>query len=329
MWGGGAEGAGASRRLRRLITVAALLAVAAVIATLGYGRMPGAPPPALPPDAPPAGVSVFYARDHGNAHALDAYDWSGTRRGTVHFPTWVDIARLRPAPDGSGFMLDPTSEGDYAAYFDRGGRTIFETDDPSFVSQAWADDNSHVCVLATDLLVTRTPGQPDHAVVGRFPAGDYTVAGCSLRTETLLLGSADGVTMVDLRSGAAFGGAGPSPWAVSLDCAYVAVGGSDPDPIGIWKVSDRRYPQVGAPVRQLKMPVQPLAFSGDDSLLVAVDAASLVAIEWRSGRIAWTAPLNGGGVDRVVPRPGGGDFAIYQPGLVSLIHRDGRVVEVG
>ena len=301
-----------------------------MIATIGYGRLPGAPPAALPPDAPPEGVNVFYARDPSNPHALDAFDWNGTRRGVVRFPTWVDISRLRPSPDGSAFMLDPATEGDYAAYFDRGGRTIFETDDPSFISQAWADDSSHVCALAAGLLVTRTPGLPDHVVPGRFPAGDYTVAGCSLRTETFLLASADGVTMVDLSSGAAFAVAGPAPWAVSLDAAYVAAGGNGSDPVGIWKVSEWRSAEVpGGHVTQLNMTVQPLAFSGDDSLLVAIDASTLVGIEWRSGRTAWTVQLNGVGVDRIVPRPGGAIFAIYQSGVISIIHRDGRVVEVG
>ena len=335
MWGGDAEGAGGDkRRAPRLLLLVAFLAVAALVAAFGYGRLPGAaPPPAFPADAPPAGVAVFYARDPTNAHGLIAYDWSGARRGSVRFPTWVEISRLRPAPDGNGFILDPATPGDYAAYFDRGGRTIYETDDPSFVSQAWADDSMHVCVLASlgdgAALITRTPGLPDHAVRTTLIAGDYRVIGCSLRSDNLILGSGNGVRTVDLSSGAIFGGMGDSAaWAASVDAAYFAAYWGGLDSVGIWKVSDFRNPQVGAPVAKLDANLQPLAFSGDDSLFVAVSSGSLVGIEWRTGRTAWRYALNGAGLDLIVARPGGGDFVVYSSGRTVLIHRDGSVLRI-
>jgi hypothetical protein len=336
VWGGGAGGAGGDkRRGPRLLLLVVFLAVAGLIAAFGYGRLPGTvPAPAFPADAPPAGVNVVYARDPNNAHGLIAYDWSGARRGVVRFPTWVDISRLRPAPDGNGFLLDPAMLGDYAAYFDRGGRTIYETDDASFVSQAWADDSIHVCVLANfgggAALITRTPGLPDRAVRATLIATDYAVIACSLRSDSLILGSGNGVRTVDLSSGSMFGGMGDSAgWAASVDAAYFAAYWGGLDIVGIWKVSDFRNPQVGAPLARLDPNLQPIAFSGDDSLLVAGSGGSLVAIEWRTGRTAWTYSLNGKGIDLFQPRPGGGDFVISSGGATTLIRRDGSTLKVG
>jgi len=306
-----------------------LLAVAAIVVAIQYGRLGGLAPAALPPDAPPQGVDLVYALNPGHPHGLVAYDWSGKRRGAITFPTWVNIARLRPAPNGSAFMLDPPSPDDYAAYFDRYAHTIFETNDPSFVSQAWADDSTHVCVYtAAGDLLTRDPGQPDR-VAHTGVAGQFSVAACSFGADEAVLTSSDGVHVVRLSTGAGLHEAGlessGSVLASQDGSFFVAVdrGGADE----IFKTSD-----LSTPVGHLDVSLSALAFSGDDSLVLVSDVQSggLEAIAWRTGRPAWRYDTTKGDVAFALGRPSGRDFIAYftsSPPVV--IHADGKATALG
>ena len=326
------------RAQRRRLVVAALLVAAAVIASLGYARLGGPATQGLPADAPPHGVQVFYLRDRADPHRLEAYDWKGDRRGSVKLPNWVPVSRLRPSPEGSGFMLDPSTPGDSAAYFDWAGRTLFETNDLAFVSQAWADDGVHVCLLADTgsgaLIGTRTPGQPDRMVQTQLTS-DYAVAACSLRTDTIILSASNRLAILGLSNGAVIRGPiesgpveGPSIGAVvaTADAAYFTLGGNGFDKGSVWKVSD--LARVGSPVASFDASLQPIAFSGDDSLLVVSNGTSLQALEWRSGRVAWTYDQPADATGPVVARPDGGDFVVYGSDGAVLIHRDGRAVPI-
>jgi hypothetical protein len=307
-------------RGRRAVAVAVLLIAAGIISYVQLNRIGGEVPSGLPPDTPPAGVAVFYVRDPANPHALIAYDWSGTRRGSVRLPTWVEIARLQPAPDGSAFLVDPAMQGDYAAYFDRAGRTTFETDDPGFFSQAWADDSAHVCVLTDRGLVTRVPGQPDRPAA---PAGggEYTVSACSVRSDTAVLASTDQLQVVRLSNGRtlrtlATGG----PAVVSVDATYVALSQGEGASVVVYRTSD-----TSAPAATLDAGLQPLAFSGDDSLLLTTQPGGEVkGIVWRTGRVAWRYDASNGSVGLVWPRPSAADFVLYLSTGPVLVRRDGR-----
>jgi hypothetical protein len=309
--------------------VAALLVVAGVIVWVQFGRLGGSPPTGFPPDAPPEGVAVFYVRETGNPHGLIAYDWSGARRGSVRLPTWVEISRLRPAPNGSGFLLDPSTPGDYAAYFDRGGRTLFETNDSGFLSQAWADDSVHVCVLSDSgngtELVTRLPGKGDRAVLTRL-SGVYVVAGCSVRNDVIVLAGSSGIEVLRLSSGrvlATMPAAGPV--LASTDASYIAVSTEGAGPVPVYKTSD-----LFGPVAQLDVGLQPLAFSGDDSLILASQPGGEVkAIALRDVRVAWTYNASAASVDLVVARPSNADFVLYLSTGPVLLRRDGKTGTFG
>jgi hypothetical protein len=309
-------------RARRAIGVGALLLVAALIVAIQFSRLGGPAPPTLPPDAPPGGVDLFYVRDPGNAHGLIAFDWNGQRRGSLKLPTWVEISRLRQAPDGSGFLLDPGTPGDYAAYFDRAGRVLFETDDQTFVSQVWADDSAHVCVVAQygNRLLTRVPGQPDHEVQAGL-GGELTLEACSLRTDTVIAGSQSELDVLRLSTGRLVRSVPTTGTAVaSTDAAYVAVPADGAAPVSIYKVSD-----MSKPVAQVVGDLQPLAFSGDDSLLLTAlgDNGVVRAIAWRTGKVAWTEASPRATLGFVLPRPSDAEFLLYLSTGAALVRADG------
>jgi hypothetical protein len=305
--------------------VGALLIAAAVIVAVQYSRLGQGTPAGPPPDAPPSGVPVFYAREPGNPHGLIAYDWSGTRRGRVTLPTWVEINRLQPAPDGSGFFINPATSGDYAAYFDRAGRTLFESNDPAFISQAWADDSTHICVLNDYGLGTRVPGHPDHTAPTPVTSG-YAVAGCSLRADTAVLASSTDLEVVKLSTGKALRSLSTGGTVVaSTDASYVAVSSGGAAPVAVYKTSD-----LSRPTAVLDTALQPLAFSGDDSLLLAVQPGGVVtATALRSGKVAWTYNASPANVGFVEARPSGGDFVLYLSTGPVLLRRDGRTGTFG
>jgi hypothetical protein len=313
-----------------LLAVGVLLTVAGIVVAVQYGRLGGPAPPALPSDAPPQGIDLVYALNPGHPHGLVAYDWSGKRQGAITFPTWVNIARLRPAPNGSGFMLDPPSQDDYAAYFDRYAHTVFETNDPSFVSQAWADDSTHVCVYTSEGdLLTRDPGQPERVAHTRV-ADQFSVAACSLGADEVVLASSDRVDVVRLSTGATLREAGLASSrsvVASLDAAFfIAAGPGGADEI--FKTSD-----LSTPVGHLDVSLNALAFSGDDSLVLVTDQqdGGLEAIVWRTGRLAWRYDTTTkGDVGFALGRPSGRDFIAYFTSAPPVvIHADGKVTALG
>jgi hypothetical protein len=304
-----------------LLAVGAVLVLAAVVIAVEYSNLGGAEP-ALPPDAVPQGVDLFWVRAPGNSHGLVAYDWGGARRGSATLPTWVQISRLRPAPDGSGFMLDPATPGDYAAYFDRLGHTVFETDDPNFISQAWADDSTHMCVLSDTGVIARIPGQRDRVLRPGFGT-QMSVAGCSIRTDVVILASADQIQVAKFSTGKAIRSADlPAGGNVvaSTDATYLAVSTVGAQPVDVYRTSD-----LSRPLAELDAALTPIAFSGDDSLLLtrSVDG-TLHAITWRTGKEAWMYAPAGTQVELVVARPSGGDFVVYLSSGPELIRRNGK-----
>jgi hypothetical protein len=309
------------RRLQRAAVIGALLVVAAVVIAIQYSRIGGSQP-ALPPDAAPQGVDLFWVREPGNPHGIVAYDWTGARRGSATLPTWVTISRLRPAPAGSGFLLDPATQGDYAAYFDRLGRTLFETDDPGFISQSWADDSAHVCVLSDAGLITRLPGEPDR-VARNGSSTETMLEGCSVRSDTAILASEDTLAVLRLSTGKLIGSAvrpNPGPVVGSTDASYVATSAVGVEPVRIYRTSD-----LSKPLAELEADLTPIAFSGDDSLLLARDpAGQLRAVAWQTGEEVWTYGPAGADVGLVMARPSGGDFVVYLSSRSVLVRRDGK-----
>ncbi|HKW60048.1 MAG TPA: hypothetical protein VJR46_09890 [Candidatus Dormibacteraeota bacterium] len=312
-------------RPRRAVAVGVVLVVAAIVTVVQFGRLGQESETSLPPDTSPSGVDVFYTREPGNPHGLIAYDWSGARRGSVKLPTWVEIARLQPAPNGSGFFLDPSTPGDYAAYFDRAGRTLFETDDRDFISQAWADDSAHVCVLSYRGLAIRLPGQPDRTAPAPVST-EYMVAACTLRTDTAILASSTDLEVVRLSTGKEQRGLSVGgPVLASTDATYVAVSSSGDRPVLVYKTSD-----FSKPVAQVDAGLQPLAFSGDDSLLLASQPGGEVkAIAWRSNKVAWTYDASAASIGLVVARPSAADFVLYLSTGPVLLRRDGKTGKFG
>jgi hypothetical protein len=328
--------------------VAALLLVAASVIGIQYSRLGQAPQPAAGPDDPPQAVELFYARDPFAQHALVAYDWAGSRRGSIKLPTWVDVSRLRMASDGSGFLLDPAFPGDYAAYFDRLGSTLDEIDDPAFSSQVWAADNRHTCVLSmTDgglTLTTRLPGNPDQdahvGLPGDLVEGQATLAACSPKSDTAVLevqfGDPSGTTggrvvRLKLSTGAVLGqGELAGLPVVSLDGAYLAIGsnGGALPSTRVYRATD-----LATPVAELAPTVVPAAFSGDGSLLLAGTASggAIEVLDWRSGRVIWHFNVSVPYGPWVV-RSSGGDFAIAIGGngaqSIVVAHRDGKTTTI-
>lgn len=270
-------------------------------------------------------MQLVYARDPANAHGLIAYDWTGARRGSTKFPTWVPIASLRPTPDGSAFFIDPASPGDYAAYFDRTGRILFETNEEGFMSQVWADDSAHVCVFESNpgaVIITRIPGQAVRAAP-TLVDGSFSLEACSVRSDTAAFVSSDEIVVTKLSTGAEL-------WRASLqgqlavvsgDTAYVATA------VGVFKRGD-----LGRTVAQLGPNLTPLAFSGDDSLLLVGQAdggGPLEAINVKSGRVAWRYGAGTANVELVLTHPSAPDFAIYVGAELVIVHADGRSVQIG
>ena len=307
-----------------MLAVVGVVAVAIIVIAVRYGQLGGPPPAALPSDAPPQGVDLIYGLNPGHPHGLLAYDWNGARRGSVTFPTWVDTSQLRPAPNGSAFMLDPASADDYAAYFDGYGRTVFETNEPGFVSQAWADDSSHVCVYtAAGDVLTRVPGQPDHVAHTRL-AGQFTVVACSVRADTAILASSDQVEIVRLSSGATLRGVGLATGGTALgstDASLVVLNA----PNDVYRASD-----LTSRIAELGNAVNPLAFSGDDSLVLVTDVDGVLeAVDWRSGRLAWRYVGQVAQVAFALARPSDGDFIAYFTNATPVvIHSDGKVTRL-
>ena len=294
--------------------------VAGIVAYIQLGRIDqGSTQTGMPADAPPAGVAVFYTRETGNPHGLVAYDWSGQRRGRLSLPTWVEIGRLQPAPNGLEFFLNPPTPGDYAAYFDRGGRTIFETDDESFISQAWADDSEHVCVLSSQGLAARLPGQPDKVVPG--PSDATMVVGCSLRSDVAVVASSNAIHVVSLSSGRTLRSLSVAGTVVaSMDATYLAVTPDPAAPLAVYRVSD-----LSRPAAELDAGLQPLAFSGDDSLLLTTQpGGELKAIALKTGKVTWTYNASPSSVDFVTARPAAADFVLYLSTGPILLRRDGK-----
>ena len=312
--------------------VAALLLVAAGVTFVQYQRQGDAGPPAGPDD-PPSGVQLIYLRDASRSHWVVAYDWSGARRGSIQLPSWFDVTQLRASPDGSGFMLDPQSVGDYAAYFDRLGRTRVETDDSAFASQVWAADARNVCVL--DLtetgmaVITRSAGSPDriaHVVPApRFPgSGPLTILACSLRNDVAIVQLATRVLRLKLSSGAVQADVdlGADTVVASSDGAYIAAGSTSSDSAPIYRTSD-----LTSPVAVLAASVAPLAFSGDDSSLLTsaplAGGSTLRVIDWRTGKATWSRGLTTP-FGPWMARPSSQEFVIAVGGGAALIaRRDG------
>ena len=323
--------------------MAALLIVAAIVTDVQYQRQNQPTVSGVGPDDPPAGVQLLYARDLSRPHSLIAYDWTGSRRGSISVPTWVNLSQLRMAPDGSRFMIDPQSAGDYAGYFDRLGRVLMESDEPAFTSQIWAADNAHVCVLMTTdtgiVLVTRWPGSPDRVARISTPIdqsnGPPKLDACSLGSDTAILqiqtrtSSGDAETQV-LRLGLSTGKllvatTLQNGYAVaSHDGAYVATGpASGTQPARILRAGD-----LATPVADLGADMVPLGFSGDGSLLLASprssDRVTLEAVDWRHAKVVWRRDL---GTTYVawLARAAGKDFAIaLTGGDVVVAHGDGK-----
>lgn len=335
----------ARTRWRRSLIVGALLLAAAVITAVQYERLatqsyvPG-------PDDPPAGVQLLYFVDPSHPHTLVAYDWAGHRRGTIKVPSWVVRSQLRMAPDGSGFALDPGFSGDYAAYFDRLGRTLFETDSESFEAQIWAADGRHVCLLALTAsgaaLVTRLPGFGDHAatISPRANVSDAPLAlqACSTTSDSAIVVAAietgpgepyvSRVARLRLSTGAVLGARDFTANVLSSpDGAYLATVSADGESVKILRAGD-----LGTPIGTLDPSLVPLAFSGDDQLLLATDQdqRSLEVVNWKTGRTSWRLDVPSNGFGAALARPAGRDFAIVlnggdAAGVVSVVlaHPDG------
>lgn len=325
-------------RSRRAVAIGVVLLVAAIIVAVQFRRLDRQPPPeAAGPDDPPAGVQLLYVVDQSRPHWAVAYDWSGKRRGSLHFPFWFDVSHLRPAPDGSAFMVDPPTQGDYAAYFDRLGHLVLETSEPAFISQVWADDNKHVClVVDTDngpAIVTRLPGSSDRTALLGLPetlAHAQVVPGtCDLRADAAELGvRADTgdwhVVRMRLSNGTLVNDRNLGPLtaaAVSRDGAYLAAGGA------VYRSAD-----MTTPLARIDAAVTPLAFSGDDSLLLeaAAEGTTMEVIEWRTGRVVWQEDT-GGTYGPWLARPSGGDFAVALGTLstIVIVHPDGTTTTLG
>jgi len=344
-----AEGRTIDRRRQRALAVVALLVVATIFIAVQFSRLGDAVAPGGPDD-PPRGVDLFFARDPGNAHGLLAYDWAGNRRGSIKLPTWVDVSRLRAAPDGSGFMLDARFPGDYAAYFDRLAQTVVETDDPTFTSQVWAADARSVCVISTTdagvTLARRMLGFADRVVRIPLPddlvGGPITIEACSSKSDTAVLqvqasdpsGNRESVVVrLKLSTGAVLnqGSVGPGAAVVSPDGALLAVA---PNGTGSAAAQIYRTSDLAKPVAELPPGVVPSAFSGDDSLLLVGtgSAEAVEVLDWRSGKALWHRDVASPYGPWVV-RPSGGDFAIQAGGVpgtqtIVVAHRTGQTTTV-
>lgn len=327
------------RRWQRAMIVAAILLAAAIIAATQY-LQPAIPTAAVGPDAPPQGVDLLYFVNPGRHHSLVAYDWAGNRRGSITFPSWVDLTRLKMAPDGSSFLIEPAFDGDWLGYFDRLGNTTMETNTGLPDSALWADDNRHLCLLAGQDIVIKLTGFPDRVTtispqVYETP-GQLGLAACSMRSDTALLVSVGDSAItgarIRLSSGKSLNEASFGTDAnvvVSADAALVAVGHTDGAPTMIYRAGD-----LIRPVEEVKSPAIPVAFSGDGRSVLILDGAGMELVDWTSGRQRWRLDQPPGYAGSVLTHPSSSDLAFAisngngSPTGIFIVHRDGTTTDL-
>lgn len=318
--------------------MAAILLAAAVVAATQFLH-PTFPTASVSPDAPPNGVPLFYFVVPEHHHTLDAYDWSGRRRGSITLPSWVDLSRVRMAPDGSSFVIDPAFDGDWLGYFDRLGNTVVETQTDVSVSQVWADDDRHLCLVADPDVVIRLPGSPDRIVnvqhVYEQP-GSVTVDACGMRANVAIFAAVGGpgiaVSRVTLSNGKTLNAGSFPPdlgVVVSVDGSLVAVGGSSAGPAMVYRAAD-----LTQPVAQLPPSATPVAFSGDDASLLVQAGLGLAVVKWSTGEVSWRLDQAPNSAGQPLARPEGADFAFVlagangDPNGVLVVRPDGTALQL-
>ncbi|MGA8924546.1 MAG: hypothetical protein WB682_15505 [Candidatus Dormiibacterota bacterium] len=178
-------------------------AVVLVLGLAGACSNPSTATPATPSPTPvsdygppPAGIPLIYVHDPKHSSWLIGFDWAGKPRGTIKL---AQSASLRQAPDGSAFETGSAIKGGGQGFLDRLGQTISgPPGSGATVSEMWADDSSHMCLVTLDQqtftwgLSTIQPGQPTRpvAVIARdqgIGQSGITPVACSFKNNFAIL----------------------------------------------------------------------------------------------------------------------------------------------
>lgn len=287
-----------------VVVVAVLLASVARLLPGGAPAKPGVQASASLSLA--AAASVFYVvesvRTPGSqpASSLTAVSWDGRRVGQVKVPATGDFRAI--APDGSMII---TSLGDIIS---RDGLTVRHLDfDKTVVQAVWADDSRHLCLIMLDglgkqrLAYGETAGG-EHVIGAVGGAADHVYIGaCSSRNQRAVTANwTSGTHQVwDLARGAVVrqyadsGGmaivSSDALWEAQVDTRTGTKGITVTSPLHVVALDSGT--QVAALPRAL-----PQGFSSDGNRLVMIanpdtgGRGQTQVVDWRSGRVLWTAP---------------------------------------
>jgi len=292
-------------------------------------------PTAVPP---PAGIDLLWRTVPGDAHRIEAIDWSGAVRGGLALDTAVDPSRdVLPTADGRRLLVGSVG-GTEETVLTAQGRTVARMPvDPKVGAWSWADNGEHLCGLlrspeaaSAQLEVVTVGGQARTVATITWPGGDggaYLVA-CSMASDLAVIsvslgddsaghvvdyrviGISTGRTVRDVHPPAPdFSGPEPKPVPGALDSVSAS---ADAKLLVLAPYTARPY---SGPARvQIVDAVSGRAlghvtgfvqgFSGDDSAVVTETGR----VNWRTGRATGTVPRCCDGLYGT--RPGSADVIV-------------------
>jgi hypothetical protein len=289
--------------------------VAAAVATPAPTAMPTPTP--VPP---PAGIDLLWRTVPGDAHRIEAIDWSGAVRGGLALDTAVDrLHGVLPTADGQRLLVGSADMSEETVLTAQGRTVARMSVDPKVGEWSWADKGDHLCGLlpspqapSAQLEVLTVGGQARTVATMAWPAGDggaYLVA-CSMASDlavvSVSLGDdsaghvvdyrvmriSTGRTVRDVRPPAPdLSGSEPKPAPGALDSVSAS---ADAKLLVLAPYTAR--PGSGPSREQIVDAVSGRVlghvtgfvqgFSGDDSAVVTEAGR----VDWRTGRITGTVP---------------------------------------
>ena len=323
----------------------------------------GSPSPvAVDYGPPPPGVPLVWVQDPNRAGWLIGFDWTGKPRGTVKISQTIgQYDRLRQAPGGSAFGIEPNGKGGYGIFLDRLGNEIPNQDStPRYQDEMWSDDSVHMCTLdfiggldSQWRIGLKLPGAAPNplSVVAldslNLRSGIIAIsfAACNARTDRAVLAYSymsrpTEFWIVRISDGAilshrTYPAGNLANVTVSRDASLIAEnsGTSAGEAPAAPSTVIRRAPDMSL-VTTLNPTMGVLAFSGDNSSalvttapLIAGQPAMLEVLDLQTGRVMWTGEGTSG-LGSFAVQPAGNAFALAltdgnAPATILMIYGDG------
>jgi hypothetical protein len=303
--------------------------VAAALATPAPTTMP-----TPTPEPPPAGIDLLWRTVPGDAHRIEAIDWSGTLRGGLAIDPSRDVL---PTADGQRLLVGSADRTEETVLTAQGQTVARMPVDPKVGEWSWADNGDHLCGLlrsaeaaSAQLEVVTVGGQARAVATMTWPGGDggASLVACSLASDlavvSVFLGDDDAGHVADYRVIRISTGrtvrdvhppapdfSGPAPR--SAPGALAAVFASGDAKLLVLTPYTGMLERV--PTRELIVDTVSgrvlghvtgsfLGFSGDDSAVVTETGR----VNWRTGRVTGTVPRCCDGLAGT--RPGSADVIV-------------------